>query len=322
MSEEKEDIVKCYECNSRSLGLDDERAEIFCNDCGLILEENMLEERSHGRRYGAGTPPGGPERTHEMNKVSYGLGSVVGNKNIDGRYDNTRIGRRLRNQDKTQKLKSFQRTELRGVIACRMLASNLECSENIKEQCAFTYKALQREDKMRGIPLDIRSAGILYWVFKENGINRKIDEIIMCNGAHPRQTLKFIRKLATHFRKPWLLSQRNMMGDVEKYCQSMSLNNSAIGETQQLAVPIEQMGETLCLTMNAGFVAAIIYIAILCRPHSSRTQVEIAEACRVTEVTLRNNYRLICENLNISIEELRLGKYSVNDIVSGAYKNE
>jgi transcription initiation factor TFIIB len=321
MSDEKEDIVKCYECNSRNLGLDNERAEIFCGDCGLILEENMLEEKSHGRDKAIGGD-GGDDRTHELNKVSYGLGSVVGNRNLDGRFDNTRIGRRLRYQDKTQKLKSFQRSELRGVIACRMLASNLECSENIKEQCAFTYKALQRKDKMRGIPIDVRSAGILYWVFKENGINRKIDEILDCNGAHPRQTLKFVRRLATHFKKPWLLSQRNMMGDIEKYCQSMSLNQRSIEETQRLAVPIEQMGEALCISMNAGFVAAIIYMAILCRPYGTRTQVEIADSCRITEVTLRNNYREICKNLNISIEELRNGKYSVNDIVNGAYRNE
>ena len=47
--EEIEHIVKCWECNSRDIKQDYDRGEIFCQDCGLVLDDEMLEERHHGR---------------------------------------------------------------------------------------------------------------------------------------------------------------------------------------------------------------------------------------------------------------------------------
>ena len=47
--EEIEHIVKCWECNSRDIKQDYDRGEIFCQDCGLVLDDEMLEARHHGR---------------------------------------------------------------------------------------------------------------------------------------------------------------------------------------------------------------------------------------------------------------------------------
>ena len=59
---------------------------------------------------------------------------------------------------------------------------------------------------------------------QENGINRKMREIIEHNGAHPRQTMKLVRKLASHYKKPWLLSERNFEADIKKYCSEITTN--------------------------------------------------------------------------------------------------
>ena len=40
--EQVEDIVKCPECNSRNLDRDETRGEIVCQDCGLVLEDNVI----------------------------------------------------------------------------------------------------------------------------------------------------------------------------------------------------------------------------------------------------------------------------------------
>ena len=70
--------------------------------------------------------------------------------------------------------------------------------------------------------------------------------------------------------------------------------------------------------MGHGFTAAIIYIAIKLTPQGSfRTQRDISETCKITEVTLRNNYNTILNNLNINKKDLEQGYYSVADIVSG-----
>ena len=45
----KEDIIKCSECNSRELSVDTNSGETYCEECGLVLEENIFEETSAGR---------------------------------------------------------------------------------------------------------------------------------------------------------------------------------------------------------------------------------------------------------------------------------
>ena len=39
-----EDIVKCPECGSRSLTRDETRGEVTCDDCGLVLEDNVIDQ--------------------------------------------------------------------------------------------------------------------------------------------------------------------------------------------------------------------------------------------------------------------------------------
>jgi transcription initiation factor TFIIB len=317
--EDVEHIIKCFECLSRNIVNDYNRGEIYCNDCGLVLDEEMMEEKSSGRER-----PGDilSDRTHEMVKESYNLGSQVGNRLVDGSYDRSRLGRRLRLYDKRVKITPEQKNEIRGIMACRMLAANLGTSEDIKEQAAFMYKQVYKMPWVRGISVDVRAAAILFWVFKVNGMNRKMHEVVAHNGAHPRQTTKLVRKLASHFRQPWLLSQRNFAGDIEKFCGQLQMESKATAETLKLSIPIEQMGEERCLSMNTGYVAAIMYIAIQCRNYSIRTQREISTATGITEVTLRSNFKVICRAMGINREALKNGVYTVDDIVSGAYRNE
>ena len=49
----KDDIVKCRECNSRKLELDETRGELTCEDCGLVLESNIVDQGQEWRYYGA-----------------------------------------------------------------------------------------------------------------------------------------------------------------------------------------------------------------------------------------------------------------------------
>ena len=34
---------RCPECNSANLTYDEERGEVICNDCGLLIEEKMVD---------------------------------------------------------------------------------------------------------------------------------------------------------------------------------------------------------------------------------------------------------------------------------------
>ena len=39
-----EDTVKCTECSSRNLTRDETRGEVVCDDCGLVLEDKVIDQ--------------------------------------------------------------------------------------------------------------------------------------------------------------------------------------------------------------------------------------------------------------------------------------
>ena len=43
-----EDIVKCDECGSRNLNRDETRGEVVCDDCGLVLEDKVIDQGPNG----------------------------------------------------------------------------------------------------------------------------------------------------------------------------------------------------------------------------------------------------------------------------------
>ncbi|MGV9169539.1 MAG: transcription initiation factor IIB, partial [Promethearchaeia archaeon] len=74
------------------------------------------------------------------------------------------------------------------------------------------------------------------------------------------------------------------------------------GKTQMKAIDILNAAKKIHLTVGKdpkGMAAAALYVAGILT-QSRRTQLEIAETARVTEVTVRNRYKEMVEKLKIS----------------------
>ena len=54
-----EDTVKCTECSSRNLTRDETRGEVVCNDCGLVLEDKVIDQGAEWRVF---SPEQGDQR--------------------------------------------------------------------------------------------------------------------------------------------------------------------------------------------------------------------------------------------------------------------
>ena len=309
-----EDIVKCDECGSRNLENDTTKGEIFCKDCGLVLIDELMEERSSVREN-----PGDPTSpmAREKNREGFALGSHVGNRNLDGSLDRSRQGQILRRTSMRMTRTSQEKNQMKGIVMCNMLISEFTSSTNMKSEVAWVYKRLMSEDIMRGASLEVRAAAIVYYVFKDGGINVTIPEIIKHNSAHPRQVAKLARKIASYFRKPWILSQRNMQKDVEKYCNKLQTNRVFTSAAIEVAMLCERIANEKYVCVNNGFVAACIYMAgILQNGAATRTQLEISDVCNITEVTLRTNMLKILVMLDLDKESFK--ELSLEEFLQGA----
>ena len=61
-----EDTVKCTECASRNLVKDENRGELICQDCGLVLEDNVIDQ---GAEWGVFSPEQGDQRARTLSLI-------------------------------------------------------------------------------------------------------------------------------------------------------------------------------------------------------------------------------------------------------------
>src|SRR2546429_3884185 len=52
--EEAEEVTRCPECNSGHLSFDYERGELICEECGLVLNDQMIDQGPEWRAVDVG----------------------------------------------------------------------------------------------------------------------------------------------------------------------------------------------------------------------------------------------------------------------------
>ena len=93
-----EDIVKCPECGSRELDRDETRGEIVCSMCGLVVEDNVIDQGAEWRVF---SPEQGDQRARTGAPMTVmlhdkGLSTDIDWQNKD--YSGKTISSRYRSQ--------------------------------------------------------------------------------------------------------------------------------------------------------------------------------------------------------------------------------
>ena len=93
-----EDIVKCSDCGSRSLSRDETRGEVVCDDCGLVLEDKVIDQGAEWRVF---SPEQGDQRARTGAPMTVmlhdkGLSTDIDWQNKD--YSGKSISSRYRSQ--------------------------------------------------------------------------------------------------------------------------------------------------------------------------------------------------------------------------------
>jgi|TARA_B110000014_G_C19770505_1_gene400944 transcription initiation factor TFIIB len=87
---------------------------------------------------------------------------------------------------------------------------------------------------------------------------------------------------------------------ISRFCSGLGLDAEVEAKAYEL-IKAAQEKELTSGRGPTGIAASIIYIAsVLCGKR--RTQREVAEVAGVTEVTIRNRYKELIQNLNIELD--------------------
>ena len=296
---------RCPSCGSVDIIFDNERGEQVCNNCGLIIEENLTdtgpewrafdpEQRASRARTGAPVKYAKPNRGLVTEMDLY-------NKDIRGvRIPSKRQAQiyRMRKWHKRASIaSSSERNYLIALPELNRVASYLGLPDNIRESAALLYRKCVQNNLIRGRPIEIVVQAVVYASCREAGMPRTLDEIASISGVAKKDVGRAYRVIAHELDLKVPLT--DPIAYVPRYSNALKLS----GEAQEKAVEILKMAMQKGLLSGrspTGVSAAAVYIAGALAGER-RTQKEVADVAGVTEVTIRNRYRELKEQLNIDV---------------------
>ncbi|RZB29341.1 MAG: transcription initiation factor TFIIB [Candidatus Argoarchaeum ethanivorans] len=304
-SELEKTQIECPECGSYNLVHDYERAELVCSDCGLVIDANFIDQGPEWRAFDndqrmkrsrVGAPmtytihdKGLSTMIDWRNRDTYG--KSISAKNRAQLYRLRKWQRRIRVSNATERNLAFALSEL------DRMASALALSRNIRETAAVVYRKAVGKNLIRGRSIEGVAASALYAACRQCNVPRTLDEIGEVSRVSRKEIGRTYRFVARELSLK--LTPTSPVDYVPRFCSGLHLK----GEVESKTVEILRQAAEKELTSGrgpTGVAAAAIYIASILNG-DRRTQREVADVAGVTEVTIRNRYKELAEELDIEI---------------------
>lgn len=294
----------CPDCGCTEFDVDDSRAEISCKRCGYIIEENMIDRGRDWVAYNNDqldkrARTGAPSTFTISDK---GLSTTIDFKNKDIKGNaiperNTYLMYRLRKLNKRMRVSGTGERNLAFALSqLDRESSKLGIPRDVREDAALIYRTAAKKNLVRGRSIEGIVAASLYIACRRAGIPRSLDEISQNSDITKKQLGKNYRFLARQLKiKLTLISPADY---VPRFASNLGLS----GKVESYAIDIINQSRQKGLLSGCeptGVAAAALYISsvLLCE---RKTQKEIAEISGVTEVTIRNRFKQLSQQLQFA----------------------
>jgi transcription initiation factor TFIIB len=179
------------------------------------------------------------------------------------------------------------------------LSSQVNISPPLKEKAAVIYRKALEKGLVRGRSINSITAAALYAACRGSGTPRTLREIAKTSLVDKKDVARCYRLLLREleFHMP--------IADPLTYVSKIAENNGISGKTQGAAIAILRDARRKRVVAGKdpmGLAAAALYIACL-QNNEKKTQKDIAEAAGVTEVTVRNRYKALKNQLNLELPD-------------------
>ena len=302
---QKQNHNNCNECGEHIL-LDENRGLLVCEKCGLVHSEKHIDQGPEWRAFDSDqrkkrTRTGAPMTLMIHDK---GLSTMIDWKNRDifGKEISAKIRgqiyrlrkwqSRIRVSDATERNLTFALSEL------DRMASNLDLQRNLRECSAKIYRDAVEAHLIRGRSIEGVAAASLYAACRMYKVPRTLNEIAEVARVDKKEIGRSYRFISKELELN--LNPTKPLDFLTRFVSELQLST----ECQQVAKKIIKMAELRGLTSGrgpTGVCAAAIYAASILAKER-RTQRIIAKTSQVTEVTVRNRFNELIENLDLGIK--------------------
>ncbi len=290
-------IKRCPECDSVNLTYEEQKGEIICNDCGLIIEEKMVDTgQDVGGQFDKSDKKGRGGAPISLQKFDKGLTTNVGEISDIYRLETGQTRKFLRLKKWQERVSTSIERNLRLAMAeLRRVASFLSLPSVVRDESSRVYNFVLQRGLVRGRSMESVIAACIYAACRSYNIPRTLDEIAAASDVERKEigrTYRFIvRKLKI----------KVMPSSPKDYISRFSSILHLSPKTQNDSLKILKKAEASELTSGrgpAGIAAAALYVAALMNDEK-KTQREVADVAGITEVTIRNRYKELIDRLDL-----------------------
>jgi transcription initiation factor TFIIB len=290
-------VKRCPECESIDLVYDSQKGEVVCNECGLIIEEKIVDTgQEGGGQFDKSEKRGRGGAPISMQKYDKGLTTNVGEISDIYKLEAGQTRKFLRLKKWQERVSTSIERNLRLAMAeLRRVASFLNLPSVIRDEAARVYNYVLQRGLVRGRSMESVIAACIYAACRSYNIPRTLDEIGEASDVERKEigrTYRFIvRKLKIK------VTPSSPKDYISRFASILHLSP----KTQNEALKILRKADVSELTSGrgpAGIAAAALYVAALLNDEK-KTQREVADVAGITEVTIRNRYKELTERLGL-----------------------
>jgi len=290
-------VKRCPECKSVNLTYDEQRGEIICNECGLIVEEKMVDTgQDAGGQFDKSDKKGRGGAPISMQKFDKGLTTNVGEISDIYKLESGQTRKFLRLKKWQERVSTSIERNLRLAMAeLRRVASFLNLPSVVRDEASRVYNFVLQRGLVRGRSMESVIAACIYAACRSYNIPRTLDEIAAASDVERKEigrTYRFIvRKLKIK------VTPSSPKDYISRFSSILHLSP----KTQNEALKILKRADISELTSGrgpAGIAAAGLYVAALMNDEK-KTQREVADVAGITEVTIRNRYKELIDRLGL-----------------------
>lgn len=297
------DMFRCGRCGKESIIHDKSLGEIFCKSCGFVIDEKINDLNHDSTNFDDRKNNGRTGAKMSMSVHDFGLSTMIGGINKDAKGNPISAStnatlKRIRILDQRSQL--YKHIDINYRIAFDVLQriqDKISVSDHVKELAAYIYRKAVEQKITQGRSINAVVAASMYTACRNTQTLRTLRDISEVTDIKPK-------KIAQSYRA--IVKQLDLKIPVvnQVSCLSKISNNLGVsGKTKYLAMEILQKASDLQILAGrdpVGISAAVLYYACLIKKEPF-TQIQVAEASRVTVVTVRNRFHEIKKIIHLDL---------------------
>lgn len=284
--------IKCHRCGKLSITNDFSSGEIFCKNCGMIIEQKTTNASQDLRVFDFENDLRHTGSPRSVAIHDFGLSTVIGKTNVDASgkaipIEASNTIKRIRIQDKRSQ--AHKNTDANFKVAfgtLQRIQDKIGVSDNIREVAAHIYRKAVERKIIQGRSIDALAAASMYAACRNTETLRTLRDISDATDIKRKTISQSYRAIVKQ------LDIQIPVVDQTKCILKISNNLKLSSKTKHLALKIMQKAESAGIVAGrdpTGISAAAIYFACVIKQEPF-TQAQISHASGITAVTIRNRF--------------------------------